>query len=154
MIYFAQPVGGGPVKIGTAVDVDLRIAQLELQYGLSLVVLATIPGGHEEEADIHERFAHLRFARRGRRGQCPEQFRPDPELMSFIGVKSPVGVDVASVEAMRAERTVVILLKGTAEYADWLERLHRKTLIPKAAMFRDAMREWCERRKYETPPEL
>jgi hypothetical protein len=52
------------------------------------------------------------------------------------------------------ERVAIIHLKGTVAYAEWLERLHRKTLIPKAAMVRDAMREWCERRKYETPPEL
>jgi hypothetical protein len=52
------------------------------------------------------------------------------------------------------ERVAIIHLKGTAEYAKWLDELHRKTLIPKASIFRDAMKEWCEKRKHKAPPEL
>jgi len=52
------------------------------------------------------------------------------------------------------ERVAVIHLKGTAAYAEWLDALHRKTHIPKAALFRLAMAEWAVRSGHEPPPEF
>jgi hypothetical protein len=100
LIYFLQAVTGGPVKIGTAVNVDRRLAQLESHYGQPLAVLATMEGGPDEEREIHARFAHLRFERQGRRGRRPEQFRPAAELMEFIGRPLLVGPNPDAVEAI------------------------------------------------------
>ena len=69
MICFMQPVDGGPVKIGFSDHVEVRHSPLETHYGKPLAVLATIPGDLDVEAEIHERFAHLRFDRRGKRGR-------------------------------------------------------------------------------------
>lgn len=91
MIYFVQSIDGGPVKIGYSFDVESRIAQLEKHYGKSLAILATMPGGRDEETTIHRRFAHLRCGR-------TEQFRPAPELMSFID--RPLFVNQGDVELM------------------------------------------------------
>lgn len=78
MVYFLQATDGGPIKIGHSQDVLARIKQLEATYKRPLALLATIPGGREEEQAIHARFSSLRFGK-------TEQFRPDPDLLAFIG---------------------------------------------------------------------
>lgn len=52
------------------------------------------------------------------------------------------------------ERVAIIHLKGSPEYAAWLEALHRKTHIAKAALVRLALAEWAARNGAEPPPEL
>ena len=78
MIYFAQPVDGGLIKIGHSANVLGRLRQLEDHYKHSLSLLGTLPGGFQEERELHKRFLHLRYG-------PTEQFRPDPELLEFIG---------------------------------------------------------------------
>jgi hypothetical protein len=96
VIYFLQPVEGGPVEIGSSEDVDLRRQQLESHYGRPLALLATMPGGRREEEVVHARFAHLRC------GQT-EQFRPGPGLMAFIGRPLLVEPNPDAVAAMGGE---------------------------------------------------
>jgi hypothetical protein len=93
VIYFAQSLDGGAVKIGFSDDVDARRQQLELHYGCPLALLATMEGGREQETAIHRRFRSLRFGR-------TEQFRPTSELMAFIGRPLLVGPNPDAVEAM------------------------------------------------------
>jgi hypothetical protein len=45
LIYVAQPVGGGVLKIGTTENLAVRLAQLEAHYGQPLALLATLPIG-------------------------------------------------------------------------------------------------------------
>ena len=52
------------------------------------------------------------------------------------------------------DRVVVIHLKGTVEYAQWLEDLYRDTHIPKSSMFRLAMAEWAKSKGHSPPPEF
>lgn len=52
------------------------------------------------------------------------------------------------------ERVVIIHLKGTHEYAAWLDEANRQTLIPKTTIFRAAVKEWAEKRGLPAPPEL
>lgn len=100
MIYFAQDLDGGPIKIGFSTDVTARIHQLELSYNRPLALLATMPGDMAREAEIHHRFAHLRLEGRGRRGCHPEQFRPAADLMAFIGRPFLVSPNPDAVELM------------------------------------------------------
>jgi Meiotically up-regulated gene 113 len=102
VIYFMQPTDGGPVKIGYSIDVDRRQSELEETYGRPLVVLATMEGGRVEEGKIHRRF------RRHRIGQS-EQFRPDAELMEFIGRPPLVGINPDACDAMDSEIKAVRL---------------------------------------------
>lgn len=97
MIYFAQPVGGGPVKIGCSDDVERRLKCLESQYRIPLSLLKVVPGGREEERAFHERFAAHRFP-------GTEQFRPVADLLEFLGVPILAGANPDTVEAM-PERT-------------------------------------------------
>jgi hypothetical protein len=77
-IYFAQPVGGGPIKIGFALERNLKARLMVLQVfcPFDLTVLATIEGSMIDERRLHDRFADLRI-----RG---EWFQPGPELVAFI----------------------------------------------------------------------
>ena len=78
MLFFMQPAdGNGPVNIGYASDVASRHRQLQEHYGRPLPPLAVLPGDRVEEARLHARFAHLRHGR-------TEQFRPGPEIASFL----------------------------------------------------------------------
>lgn len=149
MIYFLQSPGGGPIKIGTTENMDVRHKQLESHYGQPLALLASLDGSREEERAIHERFAEHRLGR-------TEQFRPVAEIMEFIGRPLLVSPDPDAVEAMSPTdgRAAIIHLKGTPAYAEFMDTLARKTHIPKAAMFRLAFAEWCERNGHGTPPEL
>jgi hypothetical protein len=52
------------------------------------------------------------------------------------------------------ERVAIIHLKGTAEYAEWLEELFRKSHVPKATLVRLGLEEIAKRYKHRPPPEL
>jgi hypothetical protein len=119
LIYFMQPVDGGPVKIGCSGNVEARRGQLESYYKESLVVLATFPGDRKTERETHARFAHLRLGR-------TEQFRPAPELMEFIGL--PPSADHGDVEAMAPPEDAPrnLILRCDPAYVDFLGELERE----------------------------
>jgi hypothetical protein len=50
------------------------------------------------------------------------------------------------------DRTNIIALKGSREYADWFAKLHAKTHIPKATIVRLAIAEWARRHGHPAPP--
>lgn len=56
--------------------------------------------------------------------------------------------------ADRSERETVIHMKGSPDYVDWLEEVHRKTHIPKVQIFRIAIAEWASRNGHREPPEI
>lgn len=76
-VYFAQPVAGGPIKIGCSANVAARVRTLSSYYGQPFAILATVDGDYETEKQLHQKFAHLRLGR-------TEQFRPEAELLAFI----------------------------------------------------------------------
>lgn len=146
VIYFVQGLEGGPIKIGCTVDLKIRLKALEAHYGQPLALLATMPGGLEEEQAIHAKFAAARLGR-------TEQFRPVAEIMVFIGKPLLVSADPDVVEAMpkairkkallpawRANRTAHLHQRVSPEWLDWLReiaRVRKRTLI-------DIIMESCE----------
>jgi hypothetical protein len=52
------------------------------------------------------------------------------------------------------ERETIIHMKGSREYSDFLDVVHRKSHIPKVQLFRIAYAEWCERNGFGTPPKI
>jgi hypothetical protein len=54
----------------------------------------------------------------------------------------------------RAERETVIHMKGSPEYVEWVEKVHRATHIPKVQIFRLALADWAERNGHPSPPEI
>lgn len=102
MIYFMQPIAGGPVKIGYSANVDVRREQLEAHYGQPLAILAVTEGERQEEREMHKRFAHLRLGR-------TEQFRPAADLMAFIGRPLLVDLNPDVIEAMPPVRHTAMM---------------------------------------------
>ncbi len=51
-------------------------------------------------------------------------------------------------------RIAVLYIKGSPEYAAFLDRLTEKTSISKVQLFRDAMRLYCETHGHEIPPAI
>lgn len=74
-VYFIA-AGQNRIKIGWARNVRRRLKELQIGSHVRLSLLAAIPGGRQREAELHERFEHLRV-----RG---EWFRADPELTAYI----------------------------------------------------------------------
>lgn len=143
MIYFAQSVDGGPVKIGYSAAVDTRIRHLEAFYGRPLALLTTMEGDRETEREIHKRFAGVRLGR-------TEQFQPTAELMAFIGRPLLVGVNPQAVELMEQPKT--ILIRGTGEWAAWLEGGAEFCRLDVAKLIDLAVVAYLKKEGYGVPP--
>lgn len=78
MIYFAQNVNGGPIKIGTTYDLDQRIKGLVKVLGGKVRVLGVMKGSFKTEHKLHVRFSHVRHSA-GR-----EFFDDSDDLILFI----------------------------------------------------------------------
>lgn len=83
VVYFLENVDTGAIKIGYTTLLNQRIADIQSVYGIRLRLLATIPGGYDEEVQLHEQFHNHRLKRR-RGGQFSEWFAPAPELLDYI----------------------------------------------------------------------
>jgi hypothetical protein len=66
----------------------------------------------------------------------------------------PKGSGPSSKPEERGERETVIHMKGSPEYVDWLEAIHKQTRIPKVQIFRLALEEWAAKSGYPVPPEI
>jgi hypothetical protein len=51
------------------------------------------------------------------------------------------------------ERPTIINLKGSPEYVEWLDGIHKKTHLQKSTIIRLALAEWAERHGHPSPPE-
>ncbi len=131
MIYFVQPVTGGPIKIGATVNVERRRLQLEARYGCSLVILATMEGDQDREREIHARFAHLRL------GQT-EQFQPAADLMDFIERPLLVNPNADTVQSIPMKTWAVRLEFDAADH-ERIEQAARKLRLGKTAFARMAV---------------
>lgn len=147
-VYFVQPVDGGPIKIGHSVNVPTRLKELETIYARPLALLATIPGGRDEERAIHERFSALRFGK-------TEQFRPESDLLAFIGCPLFVSA-VPVVEPMESKDTrkpVVLVVRGAPEWAEWLSRLAEHCRASASELADDALVAYAKLQGFtEKPP--
>lgn len=78
MIYFVRNYEGGPIKIGTTIQFEMRLRQLKAEHGGVFEVLGVMPGGICEERAIHDRFSHRRLETQR------EWFVPGEELDQFV----------------------------------------------------------------------
>jgi len=149
MIYFLQPIDGGPVKIGHSADVEARLRQLEAHYGRPLALLAVREGGRDEEQAVHERFAHLRLGR-------TEQFRPARELMEFIGRPLLVDANPDAVEALagRSDQADVDFLRVrvSGAYKAWVTRFAEAQRSDMSDLIDDALAAHAKAQGFEAPP--
>lgn len=98
-IYFAQAVGGGPIKIGwTGGDVNRRIRALQSACPFELIVTRTTPGTRADERELHRRHRFDRL-----RG---EWYYPSPDVAGLAdghGEEALVDATVAAYNELRAE---------------------------------------------------
>lgn len=116
MIYFAQTPSGS-IKIGHSATVDTRLRNLASHYGSALRLLATMPGGREEERNIHARFSHHRIGR-------TEQFRPGRDLLEFIG--NPMIINDGArpvVASVPLKGPAGSALRGSESWVSWVKEL-------------------------------
>lgn len=60
-VYCIGEKAGGPVKIGHAVDPQLRLVQLQTGNHAELQILGCIKGGRAVEGSVHAKFSALRI---------------------------------------------------------------------------------------------
>ena len=159
-IYFAQATDGGPIKIGCSVNVPFRIKQLEAHYGQSLALLATMPGGVEDEKAIHARFAGHRLGK-------TEQFQPVAEIMAFIGRPLLVAADPDAVEVMpkapprkrqgpggrpNRGRIAHLYQRVSPEWLAWVNGFAAKQKQPVADLIAAALEVHAKLEGYKLPP--
>lgn len=53
---------------------------------------------------------------------------------------------------VQTQRTTIINLKGSEEQSDWLEKMHRRTHLPKSVIVRLALALWAERNDHPAFP--
>jgi hypothetical protein len=112
VIYFMRITEGGTIKIGHSADVERRRKDLENFYGCPLEVLAILEGGQTEEKQLHARFAKFRCGR-------TEQFRPDEELLKFIGASLEDGAKTEHVPPRKPQRYRYVIT-ATPEHIVWM----------------------------------
>lgn len=60
-IYFIFAAEVNRIKIGQTTNVNMRLSSLQSASPCNLSLIAVIPGDHESESRLHERFAHDHF---------------------------------------------------------------------------------------------
>ena len=75
-LYFIEAKNTGYIKIGRSVNPQQRLAQLSTGSPVELIILGTISGGSNLEAELHRRFETLR--------EKGEWFKANGELRDFI----------------------------------------------------------------------
>ena len=73
VVYFAQGAISQLIKIGTTTNLKKRLQALRTGSPEPLVLLGAIPGGDQEERELHQRFSSQRIN--------GEWFSPSPELL-------------------------------------------------------------------------
>ncbi len=77
VVYFIQNTTSGHIKIGTTKAMGSRLNTLQNASADPLLLMASMPGDHRHEAEIHDRFRSSRLHR--------EWFAQTPELLAYIG---------------------------------------------------------------------
>jgi hypothetical protein len=75
-VYFVKAKTMGLIKIGKAIDVDVRLRSLQIGSPDILEIIGVIPSVLFSESDVHQKFRAARLH--------GEWFHPVPELLSFI----------------------------------------------------------------------
>jgi hypothetical protein len=83
-VYFIRAGEDGPVKIGTADNVPVRMNALQNAHYEPLILVRQLTGNRHLEMRVHQRFRHLRIRR--------EWFRFDPAMLTedFYTLETPV----------------------------------------------------------------
>lgn len=120
-IYFIRQGDNGPIKIGTAINPQYRIRELQSGNHEPLRLLAAIPGGRAEASALHHRFAELSINR-------TDWFRAETGLLAFVdglayaSPQEPAPPPVADQTLFGLSRDQVFAVVGAVEYRSLTDR--------------------------------
>lgn len=100
-LYFIQPVGGGPIKIGIALNPRRRLSQLNVSSFRRLGLLAVVQGAADREVRIHEALAPHRL-----NGEWFENCGEVLELIKDTLMEADVSRDDIALVLRRARRNL------------------------------------------------
>jgi hypothetical protein len=84
MIYYAQDMVSGQIKIGKTYSLQARMKSLRYHLGRPLVLLATEPGGMHDEYQVHCIFNDYHLLPEESILGTNEWFRAGPPLLHYI----------------------------------------------------------------------
>lgn len=149
MIYFARLEEGGPIKIGTTINLHERILAHQRVFGESFSVFAVMEGGPEEEKDLHVRFENLKIGEMGR-----EWFKPDADLEIFIG-RYAEPWEMQPRKRPRKQQYVstnnFVAFRGTEEYKEWVQWFAEQQGCSVIHLIEVALDDRAKSLGYETP---
>ena len=100
-VYFVEAEGTDMVKIGYARNLRARLSGLSVGSPHRLILLGTLPGGADLEAELHERLAEHRVN--------GEWFRRSPAVNAVIATTNkpslPNANEAADARRLRNQRT-------------------------------------------------
>jgi hypothetical protein len=120
-IYFIQAEQGGPIKIGRAQDVPLRLSQLQIGNWLTLRTTRVVVAVKAEEYRLHELFAQFRMS--------GEWFQPHPLVASIADARSDDSLAGKAIDygGLRSEFRDAYMpgMAETMRTKEWKERAAR-----------------------------
>jgi hypothetical protein len=122
MIYFAEAVGVGHIKIGFTAgdDAACRLESLQTGSPVPIRLLGTLPGTADDEKDLHRRFGAARV--------CGEWFKPVPELVALIG--TPEGRVCGATAIVTKSVQIKVLTVGRKQFTkSLLDQLPEKSPV-------------------------
>lgn len=140
-MYFMQSIDGGPIKIGTTIQLSVRLNQLKKPNGRELIILGIMDGGADEERAIHREFASLR--------EDGEWFKPSTAILDFIASRCRAwdGEDESSM--VRS----VVSLKASQEFEEWLDEfVDFSGSGTRANAMKRAIKAFATEEKFPKPP--
>ncbi|HEY8593294.1 MAG TPA: GIY-YIG nuclease family protein [Sphingomicrobium sp.] len=130
-VYFVG-APGGEIKIGYSVDLRRRRNELQVGSSKKVQVLASVPGGREEEAAMHLRFRHLHL-----RG---DWFEPGPDLLAYIW-------QVAGWSAAPSRREAASIDRSVYDFREWSKQRIAASApenwVQSSLLWRDYLT-WCD----------
>lgn len=114
MIYFVQPVGGGPIKIGNSRDPHKRHHGIKSLFPYGVEIITTMEGGRLGEGFLHQCFAPVATAqewvaacpavweflldviKNGRPAWMPEEVKLNSEELKGICIREYGSLEVAA----------------------------------------------------------
>jgi hypothetical protein len=110
-VYFIQPVDGGPIKVGIAVDVEERLRKLQMGNWVRLRIIATCPGGRAQEKRLHKEWRKHRVH--------GEWFSPVREVMAWIAEYATPYVTRREAAAQAARERAREIERVARWHRDW-----------------------------------
>lgn len=150
MIYFLRRPEGGPIKIGSTINLTKRLEGHRSVMGGDFVVLGVMPGNTKEEMLLHRQFWDLKIPKPPRL----EWFEPREDLLEFIRTHSTPWD--GSVDAPSIKYKDIFVYRVNSELAEateeWLSAFCKETGMSLATLVDAALFTYAKQRGFRRKP--